>query len=337
MRPPLKVMEGAVRVETIEYSPEAQWLVTRQDAVEEMKSSGDSLAYFQTTYQALVSAFNIAMGDLSQGLSNFGPFQDESKTATEIRATKEQQSVRDQKNQNDLSDFIQDIMLMWLSNNQQFLFSEPDKKEHVIRIVGVNAYAALERAGLNETEILPEAMQMIADIVENSPDMGDSEIMTLYEAAATPKFPVVENPDEKDPTKLKVKAKMRKIGDAEVDLSVLPEDLDGLYDYKPDVQSMSVGAGKELELARTKAIEFLTTNQLVLQLLQEEGYRPAIKELIQSDLEAKGLKNAQRFFKEIKTQEGDNQMGGAGQVGGVPGIQGVSQALAGAGIPQPMA
>jgi len=113
-RPPLKIIENAARIETIQYGPEAQWLVDRQDAVEEMRSGGEAIPYFQTTYQALVSAFNVAMGDLSsQNISNLNPFGNESKTATEIRATLQQQSTRDQKNQNDLSEFIKDIMMMW--------------------------------------------------------------------------------------------------------------------------------------------------------------------------------------------------------------------------------
>ena len=32
MRPPLKVVEGRVRLETLEYGPEAQWMVDDPDA-----------------------------------------------------------------------------------------------------------------------------------------------------------------------------------------------------------------------------------------------------------------------------------------------------------------
>ncbi|MHA1304796.1 MAG: hypothetical protein ACTSPI_13950, partial [Candidatus Heimdallarchaeaceae archaeon] len=86
IRPPLKIIEGAARLETIVYGPEAQWLVTRPDAITEMQSNGEAVRYFQTTYPAIVSAFNSAMGMMSQGTSGIDPTQPE-KTATEVKAT----------------------------------------------------------------------------------------------------------------------------------------------------------------------------------------------------------------------------------------------------------
>ena len=141
-----------------------------------MRSSGDALAFFQTTYQSLTAAFNIAMGDLSQGTSSVDPFQTEPRTATEIRATVRQQSTRDQKNQNDLGEFLKDVMMMWLSNNKQFRFSDPTKKEEVIQIVGEDQYSIFERAGLGEMEPIPGAMEMVGDIVGQMPDIGDGEL-----------------------------------------------------------------------------------------------------------------------------------------------------------------
>lgn len=347
MRPPLKVIEGAARVETIQYGPETQWLVTRQDAIEEMNSNGDSLQYFQTTYQALVSAFNVAMGDLSQGISNFGPFEDDNKTATEIKASVRQQNTRDQKNQNDLGEFIKEIMLMWCSNNKQFLFSDSEKKEHVIRIVGADQYNSFVRAGMDQSEVSPEAMQMIGDIIEQNPDMTDTEIQELLEVASVPKYPVVLNPAEKDPAKLKVKPKLSvsERGDS-AELSIVPEDLEGTYDYIPDVKSMSIGASEELERARQAAIALLTSNETVLMLLQEEGFRPNVKELISSTLQGQGLKDTDRFFRKLETNainqqgiapQGVGQMAGTLPVGGPAGIPGVPAAGASGGVQPQMA
>lgn len=346
MRPPLKIIEGEARIETIQYGPEAQWLVSRQDAVEEMRSSGDTLAYFQTTYQALVSAFNVAMGDLSQGISSFGPFEDGDKTATEVRATQKQQNTRDQKNQNDLAEFIKDIMSMWLSNNQQFLFSDPDKVEHVIRIVGRDRYEKFRRAGMGEKTMDPEVMQMVADIVEQDPDMSDAEIEVLYESALIPKEPVILNPNEKDPTKLRMKPKLREseIGDS-AELSVVPEDLEGTYDYIPDVRSMSIGSDRELMQARMQAIQSFTTNPVVLQLLAEEGYKPKVKELLRTSFEDTGLRDADRFFEKINDAQQQqrqptqpiNQMGGTPQNTQIQGLSGVPKANATGGISEQMA
>ena len=339
MRPPLKIIENAARIETINYAPEEQWLVDRQDAVEEMRSSGDSLAYFQTTYQAMVTAFNIAMGDLSQGLSNFGPFADDAKTATEIKATTRQQLTRDQKNQNDLGEFIKDIMMMWMSNNKQFMFTDPEKHHQVLKIVGSEKYDKFKRSGLANLYVPNEAVQMIEDIILQNPDISEEEINMMYDSAAIPEHPVVLNPKEKDPSKLEVKPKL-KVNGNEAELSLTPRDLEGTYDYIPDVKSMSAGAHQEVVEARQRAIELFTTSQTVLQLLQAEGYMPNAYELIRTDLEDLGLKDAERFFTKVNQgplTPATPAMGGTQPPQGNIGVPGAPQAPIGGGIPQQVA
>lgn len=347
MRPPLKVVEGQVRIETIEYGPEAQWLVQRPDSITEMQSNGEAIRYFQTTYSALVSAFNQAMGDMSQGTSGVDPFNPE-KTATEVRATMKQQNVRDQKNQNDLSDFIKDIMLMWCSNNKQFLFSDPKKKEHILRIVGKEKYAQFIKAGLHETELPPEAVAELRSIIEENPDLSDDELLTLAEIVKVPKYPVVENP-EADPEKQIVKPKLRISDTGDIaDLSIVPEDLEGVYDYIPDVKSMSSTFSEEMAQARQQAISLFTTNQQLITLLAQEGYRPKIKDILTSTFEELGLRDAGRFFDKLPVQQPLNGQpipnqtvpGGAPSTGGIPqpqqnpGIPAAPQAPLGAGIIQ---
>lgn len=340
-RPPLKIIEGAVRIETIEYGPEAQWIVTRPDAVTEMTSSGQAIQYFQTTYSALKSAFNTAMGDMSQGVSSADPFNPQ-KTATEIKASVRQQNARDQKNQSDLAEFIKEIMLMWLSNNRQFMFT-PEKKEYVIKIIGQDKFNYFKRAGLDEMIVEPEAMSAIGDVITQQPELSDTQLMGLLQAAETPKYPVFENPDEKDPEKINAKAKMTvsENGDS-ADVSVIPQDLEGTYDYIADVKSMGAGAGEELMQGRAKAIQLLTSNPVVLQLLQADGYRPKVKELISADLEDWGLNDAERFFEKIDNGQ-NNPTAGAQPTGGIPtdggigGLPNVPQADAGSPIPEQMA
>lgn len=347
MRPPLKIIEGAARIETIEYGPEAQWLVTRPDAVTEAQSAGEAIRYFQTTYSALVSAFNTAMGDLSQGTSSVDPFNPD-KTATEIRATERQQNVRDQKNQNDLSDFIKDIMTMWLSNNKQFLFSDPAKKEHILRIVGQDKYEKFIKAGMDESEIPPEAVRELQDIIEQNPEMSEEELYLLADTARVPAYPVVENPDAKEEDQI-IKPKMRIRDDGNVaDISVVPEDLEGTYDYIPDVKAMTSTHSVEMAQARQQAISLFTTNEMLLTLLAQEGYRPKVKEIVRSTFEELGLRDADRYFEKLEVNpmtNGQTQppQAGAPQNGGIPpleqnqGVPGVPQAAPGASAPQQMA
>lgn len=339
IRPPLKIIENAARVATIQYGPEAQWLVDRQDAIEEMRSSGDTLQYFQTTYQVLTSAFNLAMGDLSQGVSNFDPFQrgGQRKTAAEVNATVNQQNSRDQKNQNDLIEFIKDIMMMWVSNNKQFLFSDPNQNEHVMRIVGAERFSKLKEMGLDEYSMVDGTEQTISDVVSQmGGNVSDTQLQQMYDAGSMPKYPIILNPKEKDISKIEMKPKM--VVDGEIaDVSLTPSDLDGTYDYIPDVRSMAIGAGDQLIKARQDAIDRITTNPVVLQLLQQEGYQPKIKDLLIDSFEGTGLNDANRYFEKISDPQGaTSEVPGALQGTAVSGLPAVSQANITGGIPEQM-
>lgn len=337
MRPPLKIVENQARIETIIYGPEAQWIVQRPDSITEMQSNGEAVRYFETTYSALISAFNVAMGDMSQGTSQVTPFESD-KTATEVKASLRQQNVRDQKNQNDLAEFIKDIMLMWLSNNQQFLFSNPEKQEYVLRIIGTENFEYFKRAGLDEMTIEPQVMGMVADLIEQKPDMSDGEFNEITEAAKTPVNPVYENPNEKNPEKLNYKSKMRmsKMGDS-AELSIVPEDIKGTYDYIADVKSMASGATEELLNARQQAMDLLLNNANVITLLMQEGYKPNVKELIVNTFEDLGLRDADRYFEKIENQGLPPTAGGPQPNMQIPGLPGVPQANPGSPMPQQMA
>jgi len=327
MRPPLKVIEGAARVETLVRDPDAQWLMNSPDAVTEVESRGDSVRYFQTTYPALVSAFNVAMGDLSQGISNIDSTKTE-KTATEIRQVAQQQNTRDEKNQTDLADFLKDIMMMWLANNKQFLFRDPDKSEFVLKIVGQDNYNVLKQAGLDDMEVTPEAMEEISAIIESSGgDMTDGDLNELLEAAKTPKFPI-----EDEDGGYKPKMKVSENGNV-ADIVIVPEDMSGFFDYVPDVKSMALGAGEELSLARQRAMQSFTS-PVILETLAQEGWRPKFKEIISSDLESSGLSGAERFFEKIEggmnvqPQQGGAIARGVSASGGspqTPQVGGVSE------------
>lgn len=299
IRPPLKVIENAARVETIVYGPEAQWLVDREDAITEMRSSGDTLQYFQTTWTALTAAFNIAMGDISQGKSNVDPFQTEPKTATEIRAVTRQQNARDEKNQNDLAEFITDIMQMWISNNKQFLFSNPKKQEYILRIVGKGNFARLQRMGLDQGYVPEEAMSTIQDIITQNPEISSAQIQQMHETAKIPKYPIIVNPREKDLTKIEMKSKMMVSDTGDVaDVTIVPEDLNGTFDYIPDVKSMSLGASEELQQARQGVLQ-AALNPQIQQALAIQGEEMNIKEILVENFEGSGYKEADTLFQPL--------------------------------------
>jgi hypothetical protein len=186
-------------------------------------------------------------------------------------------------------------------------------------------------------QLSPEATQTIGDIIEQNPNTTDAELQQMVDAGSLPKYPVITNPEEKDLTKaiLKPKMKINDTGDI-AEIYAIEDDFNGVYDYIADVKSMAVGAGEELIQGRQNAIAALTTNPLVLQLLQGEGFRPKVKELLESSFEDLGLKDAGRFFEKLPPPQPmmngiDPQTGqpinpaqaGAGQMGGIqpPGQQ----------------
>lgn len=349
MRPPLVIIEGAARVETIERGPDAQWLVSRPDAITEMQGNGEAVRYFQTTYSALTSAFNTAASQLSQGTSGVDPFNPQ-KTATEIKFSSQQSNVRDQKNQNDLADFIKDIMSMWLSNNKQFIMDNQEKETFLLRVVGVDKFSYLKRAGLDEMELSGEALSLIKDIITQNPDITPAEINQLYQTGMTPKFPVITNPKEKDPSKLEVKPKMMISDTGDIaEINVIPEDLEGTYDYVPDIKSMSQGFSEEIAATRQKAIE-MALNPQAMQMLQMEGWRMKLKELLSSSYDELGFRDSERYFEkvggEMNGQPNQTAQGGPvqpGMPGSVPppmptaGVPNIPQAVPNGGIQQQMA
>ncbi len=299
---PLIAIERSYRPETINFSPRAIWSVDRPDAITPFRFDANSTQYFQSTYLALTSALNTAMGALSQGVSNVDPTQ-EKKTATEIRGSLRQQTAIDQKNLTDLGEFLRDIISMWIANNQQFLFSDESKHYQIIKVIGKDNWEFFKKAGFSDTDIPIEAQQTIADIIAQNPDTTEDQLQEMIEAAKLPKQAVVLNPKEKNPAKYQFAPKLKtsEIGD-EADLYVTKEDIEGQYDFIPDIRMMTISEGEERQAGRQAAISTLTTNPVVLQLLQGEGYKPKIKELLEATLEDTGLKDPERFFEKINEQ-----------------------------------
>ena len=332
MKPPLKVLEGEARMETITWGPDAVWVMDRPEAITEHSGSGEPMRYFQTTYSALIAAFNTAMGDSSQSAGGIDPFNPD-KTATEIKKIERQQNVRDQDNQSVLSDAIKLMMSMWMSNNTQFLFADPKMHEYIVKIIGEKDFAFFKRAGLADSELTDNSVNMMKDIIDQRDgDISDGQLQQLATAGEVPKFPVFTNPNEKDPDKIEMKPQLE-IDDTgtEASLAIIPKDVNGTYDYIPDVKSMSAGASQEMGEARQRALELLTGNQLVIKLLAEQGFRPNVKELLSEVFEDAGTKDAERFFSNIQ----DQQAQGAGQNPQAPAGIGQDQQQQGLpGLPQ---
>ena len=309
-RPPLKISSTGVRIETIEYGPGAQWIMQNPNMVQEMEFSNKAIANFNTIYPALVAAFNTAMGDKSLGVSNvIGKFA--KKTATEVDSLEMQQNNRDQYNQLYLSEYLKDIMMMWLSNNKQYLFDDPTKHYYILKIIGKENIKYFQKMQLDGKEIPPEAIKEIQQTIEQNPNgVTDEDLQQIIQDVAIPKYPVILNPNE-NPSKYKIKQKLNiKSNGEEADLYITPEDFEGEYDYIPDVTSMAAGAGNQLKQARKTAISTLL-NPVVQKLLQEQGESVNIKEVLVNAFEDAGYRDAESLF----IKNGQNNQQPTGQPG----------------------
>lgn len=318
VNPPVKILEGQARLETITYAPRAKWIMSNQNAVTNVEPSRAAIQYFQTTYPALISAFNQAMGEVSQGISNIDPLGGR-KTATEVRNTARQQQVRDQKNQVDLGESLSDMMSMWLSNNQQFLLSDKKKDKYILRIVGKQQFEYFKRMGLDEMELTDEAMSEIAGIITNQGgNISQEDIDLLIEAGKTPRYPVKEKEGYSK------KMKISDLGDG-AEVAIVPEDLDGYFDYIPDTESMALGSGEQQLAGKQKALELLM-NPGTQGMLQQSGVTIKMKDLLVDYLEDVGANDAEKFFDETVQQPSVPQPGVSVQPG-------VAQHSAGGGMP----
>lgn len=349
IRPPLKLLAGRYRKESIEYGPGAQWIMNEPNAVTEAQLGQGTLSTFNVIYPALLAAFNTAMGDQSLGVSNTTG-QYDVKTATEVKSIAQQQNSRDQYNQLYLAEFLKDIVLMWMSNTKQYMFDDPTLKYKVIKIIGQDNIKYFQQMMLDGKDVPQYAIDEIVNTITQNPEAVTPDMIdNIMQEVAVPVKPVIENPGEKNPDKYKIRSKFT-MGEngQEGELAVTPDDFEGEYDYIPDVKSMSAGAGQMLADARNKAVE-LVLNPVVAQQLQLQGASINLKELLTGVLEDAGYKDAEGLFTNAQTQIGGGAVppGAAGlvpgqtPVGNVPnaGIQGgfppVPNDAGAAGIPQP--
>lgn len=322
----LHVRPTGVQMHTLEWKPGAKWFMNNpgQDVVA-MEHSMTATNQFVNVYSVLTQMFKEALGETSAAFSSLKPFSSD-KTATEVNDLAQTRNVRDNFNQMFLSEAIKEQMIYWLQMNQQFIFQDPAKQTFILRIVGREAINDMQRMGLG-------AMVPDTSVGEMYGAGEQVEIGAEPELRDIPQYPVsVEG-------EIKPKFEMDESGEMAT-VYVTPEDMSGVYDYIADVQPMQVNAPIEERKAKSEAIAMMLNPQVV-QMLQMEGKKPAVSELMIDYFEGLGLKGAEKYFDSLPAQP---MMNGQGQVigGGVPNPQagtspqGTPEA-GGMGAPQQMA
>jgi len=302
--PPLMVNPINVRMHTLEFTPEAKWLMNNPGVdVKKLETSTAASQNFQSAYQIMVGSLLNAWGEASQGYSQVNPTQDRGKvTATEIKDTAFTRNVRDNMNQIFLADALKKQIMFWHSLNQQYLFSGKSEKLKIIRIVGKDAVEYFNRMGLSD-------IQPTHDIAMK---MASGDITTPVQEGPT--FPVA---DQKGNIVSKfVPDQMGGGGN----LYIEPGDLLGTYDYIPDIESMKAPTDENVEQKLT-AILATITNPAILQMLASENKKPKVLELLVKMFEAtKVIKDADAYFEDIPQPTpqlgGNNAQGQIGPGGG---------------------
>ena len=299
----LKVRPTGVQMHTLEFAPGAKWLMTDPTSdVLPLEFSATGVAEFANTYRFMIGAMQEALGESSAAISNLVPGESR-RTATEIRDLSFARSARDNFNQVFLAEALKKQMGLWHMMDKQFLFDDPKEHSKIIRIVGKEALRYFEESNLGGQGLGDEAIEQLS-----SPETEELELNPLD--FTQPLFPV------------EVRGKLRSKFESDLTgeggtLVVEPEDFSGNYDYIPDVESMRLADDAQTLQVKRQMIEF-AKDPITLQILQLQGYRIKLKDLMEDFFEQLGLKDADKYFER------------RGQ-GGVSGGQELSPVSPGAG------
>ena len=284
---PLKVRAtgGAVQMHTLEFGPGKLWLM--QDPSTDVithDSSAAGVSEFTSTYRFLVSAMQEGLGETSQGISSLNPGAS-GKTATEVRDTAESRSARDNFNQIFLEEALKKQMGFWHVLDQQFLFSDTGAKSKILQIVGKDAIKYFQQAGLDGVGLNEDAQDELV-----SEDYDDVDIN--LDDHMSPIYPV-ETAEGTMP-------KMELSPDGQVaSLLLEKDDLSGMYDYIPDIDSMRL-PDKAQEISALKEAIALSLDPTTQQLLAGEQTKLKIQDLLEDYYERLGVHDASKYFEKLE-------------------------------------
>jgi len=338
---PIAIGPG-VRQHTLEWGKGARWIMNNpMTDFRLVESKSNATSYFNTTYSVLVSGMMNAMGESSLGVSNTQPYSKD-KTATEVQSLNQQRNSRDNFQQLMLEGSMSRMLKLWHTMNQNLLFTDPAQPYYIIRVVGREMIQDFQDLGLGDDILPDEALttmleQAITDPTVMAPPAGvdpDQAVQNWIETNKSkymiPKHPVNRGSmKEPDIVRKFITDDKQQSGQ----IYVTKEDLDGNYDYKVDVATMSINNDDTRRQARQTTVSLLITNPNVAAMLQQDNTKPKFKDLLISWLEELGWPDADRYFENITqpgpqgTTPGQAQAGGAGQAPGQDPVQQVMNQL----------
>jgi hypothetical protein len=309
LRPPVHVNPMNVRMHTLNWDPEAKWLMNNPNVdVQQMRIDTSVSNNFQSIYTTLVGSFMNAVGEQSQQMSAINPSQDQSRvTATEINATNYTRNVRDNMNKIFLSEALKRQIMLWHVMNQQYMFKAKVDKLKIIRIAGNEAVDFFTKHGLSDIRPTEDDAEKARMSIANG--------MEPMDVPPGPTYAVNVGEDETG-MPIEVPKFLPDENGRGGNLIIEPGDIAGNYDYIPDIESMSPPSPEQVENKLTALIATLT-NPAIIQGLAQEGIRPRYKDLIVRAIESTHVvQDAESYFEQIENVEGGVQNGDETNEGG---------------------
>ena len=297
-RPPIHVNPVNVRMNTIEWNPEAKWLMNNPNVdaqvmrMDQFNSVSNNYTVIKST---LRSSLLSALGESSQGISQANPTQDQNRvTATEIKDIGYTRNIRDNMNQNFLSEALKKQILYWHGMNQQFMFKGSTDKQRIIRIVGREAAEYFNRTGLSD--IRPTEQDA------NDAQMAMAQGIEAPDVVPGPRYAVPVGEDAEG-MPMEVPKYMPDENGIGGNLIVEEGDLAGTYDFIPDIESMGAPSDQQVE-TKLQAILGMLINPAIQQGLASEGKKAKFSELLIKMLESsKVIKDADQYFEDLPPQQ----------------------------------
>lgn len=320
---PIKVRTASVQLHTLEFGPGKKWLMNDpQTDVLPYETRGAGIAEFGQTYRFLVGAMQEALGETSAAVSQLTPGEGE-RTATEINELSLQRNVRDAFNQLFLAEALKDQMNLWLLMNSQYLFDSRGQQK-VIRVAGQDAVTFFENMGLAAQGLTDETIERLT-----SPEMDDVLADPTFDmnSVMEPLFPV-STPEGNIP-------KMMIEDGGEMGAVIIePDDLNGSYDYIPDVRSM---ANPEPAVVNGLVqLSVAAKDPAAIQARAMDGLRLRLSDLEKDLFDMMGLKGSDKYYERIQNEQPIQGGGGIAAPGQAPvgagqpgGLQSSPEALVG--------
>lgn len=290
--PIIKGNPTSVQWDTISFEVGKPWLMNSPDDLVIEQQNLNNLNRLTQIFGLLSSLTLEGVGETGQEISQIAQDVGD-KTATEVRDTAMLRSARDNANKVVLRQFLSRMVWFWFQMSKQFIDGYK-----LVNIVGKDAIKYLVEEGMHEYKLSDEGQNMVAEysLERNLPyDVAYEELRSTgqLEQHSSPMYPVEANGEQLPQLELEENGRAGF-------LYVTKQDLDGDYDFIPDVEAMSMT--DDSQDIQAKSMFFDRAKSVEPQLMQE-GTKIKWQDLLESMGYSAKLKEPEQYFEQISEEE----------------------------------